>query len=95
MLMTQVLYRNSITIPKEITYGVVVAKVLDNSGASKSDLKSGDVIIAINGETVKNTAYLRYELYKYAPGASIEVTYFRNGKEHKTSVTLSSSDGVL
>ena len=89
------LYRNSVTVPKEITYGVVVAKVLDKSGASKSDLKSGDIIIAINGETVKNTAYLRYELYKYAPGASIEVTYFRNGKEHKTSVTLSSSDGIL
>ena len=39
----------------------------------------------------KNTAYLRYELYKYKPGESIEVTYYRNGKDYKTKVTLSSS----
>lgn len=89
------LYRNSIKVPTGITYGVVVAKVLENSGASKSDLKSGDVITAINGETVKNTAYLRYELYKYKPGESIEVTYYRNGKENKTNVTLSTSDGTV
>ena len=89
------LYRNRISVPNGVNSGVVVAKILDKSGASKSELKSGDIIIAINGEKVKNTAYLRYELYKYKPGQSIEVTYYRNGKEHKTGVTLSTSDGIL
>ncbi|MBR4618277.1 MAG: trypsin-like peptidase domain-containing protein [Bacilli bacterium] len=92
---TSTLYRNSISLPIGITSGVVVAKVLDKSGASRSDLKSGDIIIAINGEKVKNTAYLRYELYKYKPGEVIEVTYYHNQKENKTKVVLSTSTGEV
>jgi serine protease Do len=88
---TNSLYRNSISVPSNVNYGVVVAKIISNSGASKSDLKRGDVIVAINGETVKDTAYLRYELYKYKPGQSIDVTFYRDGKEKKEKVTLSSS----
>jgi len=90
---TATLYRNSISIPGSITSGVVVANIVENSGASKSELKKGDIILAINGEKVQNTAYLRYELYKYKPGESIEVTYYRNNKDYKTKVTLSSSSG--
>ncbi len=88
---TGTLYRNNLSVPSTITSGVVVANIAANSGASKSELKKGDIIIAINGEKVQNTAYLRYELYKYKPGESIEVTYYRNGKDYKTKVTLSSS----
>lgn len=88
---TNSLYRNSISVPSNVNYGVVVAKIISNSGASKSDLKRGDVIVAINGETVKDTAYLRYELYKYKPGQSIDVTFYRDGKEKKEKVTLSST----
>ena len=89
------LYRNSISLPTGITSGVIVSKVLSNTGASKSDLKDGDIITAINGEKVKNIAYLRYELYKYKPGEVIEVTYYRNQKEYKTKVTLSTSTGEM
>ncbi len=90
---TSSLYRNGIRVSSEIREGVVVANVIDSSGASKSDLKKGDVIIAINGEKVKNTSYLRYELFKYKPGDSIEVTYYRDSKEKTTKVTLSTSKG--
>lgn len=91
---TSTLYRNNISIPRNITSGVVVANITENSGASKSDLKKGDIILALNGEKVQNTAYLRYELYKYKPGESIEVTYYRNNKDYKTKITLSSSSGA-
>lgn len=87
------LYRSGIRVSSEITSGVVVANVIESSGASKSDLKKGDVIIAINGEKVKNTAYLRYELFKYKPGDEIEVTYYRNGRDSTTKVTLSTNNG--
>ena len=43
----------------------------------------------MNGEKVENIAYLRYELYKYTPGETIEVSYIRDNKEHKTKITLS------
>lgn len=83
------LYRNNISIPTDIRSGVVVISIAENSGASKSDLKAGDIITELNGEKVDNIAYLRYELYKYTPDETIEVTYIRNNKEHKTKVTLS------
>lgn len=86
------MYRNSYKIDKNITSGVIVVKTVEGTGAAKSDLKEGDVIIEINGEKVESSAYLRYELYKYKVGEEIEITYNREGKEHKTKVKLSKSE---
>lgn len=85
------LYRNRIQVDSSIKSGVVVVEISNGSGASKSDLKSGDVITKLNGEKVENTAYLRYELYKNKPGDTIDITYIRDGKEHNTKVTLTKS----
>lgn len=89
---TSLLYRNSIIVDKNIKEGVVVVDIAKNSGASKSDLKSGDVIIKLNGEKVKDTAYLRYELYKNKPGDTIEVIYIRDGKENTTKIKLTKNE---
>lgn len=86
------LRKNGITIDKSIKEGTVVVEISEGSGASKSDLKPGDVITKLNGERVKDTAYLRYELYKNKPGDTIEITYIRNGKENTTKVVLTKSD---
>lgn len=85
---TAALYRSGIIVDKNIKEGVVVVEISKNSGASKSDLKPGDVIIKLNGEKVKDSAYLRYELYKNRPGETIEITYIRDGKENTTKITL-------
>ena len=85
-------YRYDFDIPSNLDYGVVVAGIESGSGASKSDLSEGDIITKLNGEKVQDSAYLRYELYKYSVGDTIEITYMRGGKEHTTKVTLSISD---
>lgn len=85
---TYYLYRNGIIIDSEITDGVVVIEVSKDSGASHSDLKKGDVITELNGEKVNNTAYLRYELYKYNVGDTITVTYLRDNKVKTTKIKL-------
>lgn len=82
------LYKNNINIDKNIKKGVVVVSIADNSGASKSDLKPGDIITKLNNIEVQDTAYLRYELYKNKPGDTIEITYIREGKEKNTKITL-------
>ncbi len=89
---TSALYRNNISVSSNIKSGVVVVSITENSGASKSNLKAGDIITEINGEKVNNIAYLRYELYKYTPNETIEVTYIRDNKQYKTKVTLSKSN---
>ncbi len=85
---TYSLYRSGIMLDQNITEGVVVVEISKDSGASKSDLKKGDVITKINKEEIVNIAYLRYELYKYSAGDTIEVSYLRDGKEYTTKVTL-------
>lgn len=86
---TRTLASYGITIPDNITSGIVVVEVVDGSGASKSGLKKGDVITKIDKEEVMNAAYLKYVLYKYSVGDKITITYNRSGKEHTTTVTLS------
>ena len=85
-------YRYDFDIPNNLDYGVVVAGIESGSGAADSDLKEGDIITKLNGEKVQDSAYLRYELYKYSAGDTIEITYLRGGKEHTTKVVLSSSN---
>ena len=85
-------YRYNYNIPNDIDSGVVVAGIESGSGAADSDLKEGDIITKLNGEEVQDSAYLRYELYKYSVGDTIEITYIRDGKEHTTKVVLTSSN---
>ena len=77
-----------ITLDANIDYGVVVIEVQKDSGASKSNLTKGDVLTELNGQKIKNMAYLKYLLYKYNPGDEVEVTYYRNNKFLKTKITL-------
>lgn len=85
-------FGSNYNIPNDVKTGVVVAGIVSGTGASKSDLKEGDIITKLNGEEVENAAYLRYELYKYAPGDTITLTYLRDGKEHETKAVLSKSE---
>lgn len=87
------LQRYGISIDDDIEYGVVVISVAEDSGASKSDLAKGDVIIRIGDEKINNQAYLKYVLYSYEVGDTIDVTYIRDGEEHTTKVTLTKNNG--
>ena len=86
------LYRNGITIDRNITEGVVVVQAERGSGAAEAGLTTGDVITAIDGEEVADSAYLRYELYQHQAGDTIKITYIRDGKESTVDVTLGGSN---
>lgn len=82
------LYRNQINIDRNITEGVVVVQAEKGSGAYDAGLTTGDVIIKLDGKKVKDSAYLRYELYQHQAGDTIKVTYIRNGKENTVEIKL-------
>ena len=79
---------NGLSVPSTITEGVVVASVEEGSGAQKSGLQKGDIITKFNSDKVSSVAFLKYLLYKYNPGDTIDITYYRNGKTDTTKVTL-------
>ena len=82
-----IMTKKEMSIPEEREDGVVVTSVKEKSVAS-SKLKEGDVIIKINGKSVKNIAYFRYELYQYKSGDTIHITCLREGKEINSSLQI-------
>ena len=84
------LANNGIVLPNNINEGIVVVNALSGTGAYNSVLKKGDIIIKINNEKVYNQAYLKYILYQYEVGNTVELYYYRDSKLQKTKVTLES-----
>ncbi len=82
------LWRVGIKVPDNVEYGVAILEVVSSSPAFDAGLKSGDIITKIEDTTVNSVAMLRYELYKHAPGDTIEVKYNRNGTEHTAKIKL-------
>jgi serine protease Do len=68
--------------------GAIVASVQPDSPASKANLQSGDVIVAVNGTSVDKTHALPVLVAGIASGKSAELAILRNGKAEKVSVTI-------
>ena len=86
------LWQSGIMVPENVDNGVAVVKVESNSPADKAGLKKGDIITKLAGKETKSLAEFRYELYKHSPNDSVEVTYIRDGKEQKATLTLGKSE---
>ena len=84
----------NITRPKmgismsEYQNGVKIDDVTPNSAAAQAGLQRGDIIVGIDGEEIKNVAALRYKLYKYEVGDTINIEYLRNGKKYSAKMKL-------
>ena len=74
------------------TTGVVVESV-KTDGAARGALVTGDIIYKLNGVTVPDMAYLRYELYRNNIGDTIKLTIERDGNTKTVSVTLKAKRG--
>ena len=55
--------------------GVFVRRVNPNSSAETAGLRSGDVIVGINGTAVSSTAELQEQVARYRPGDTISVEF--------------------
>lgn len=85
------LYKQGIELPKGIDYGVVLTYVDENTPAEVSGFEKGDIILEVENVKVKNVAHFRYLLYKYEVGDTVEMKYYRNGKEKTVQVKFTMS----
>lgn len=74
-------------IPENVT-GTFVSGVEKGGPADKAGLEGGDVITTFNGRKVDNDGSLVNDIGLMRPGTKAPLTYFRNGKEHNTTVTI-------
>ncbi len=76
-------YRNMIS---GITNGVVVATIPPDGPASKSDLKPGDVITAVDGKPVATAQQLKNEIRSKQIGQPVTLDVYRGEKPMKVKV---------
>jgi len=68
--------------------GALVAEPQAGSPAAKAGIKSGDVILSVNGEPVKDARALARTISTMAPGTSVKLGLLHSGKEDTVTVTL-------
>ena len=76
------------------TEGFYVNKVTKNSGAEKSGLKSGDIIVKLDNQNITSFADLNSYINTKRPNDKVQVSFLRDEKLMTTSVTLSKNDIV-
>ena len=64
-----------------LNHGVIVLKVVPGSPAEKAGLQPGDIILAINGNPIKNATDLQFAVMKTPPGEEITLTVLRGDKK--------------
>ncbi len=78
----------------EITEGVVVREVNENSSADEAGIKSGDIIIKVDKKQVKSVPELQEIIGGKRPGDKVEVVLNRDGKIKNVNVTLKGESGT-
>ncbi len=68
--------------------GVVISAVVPGSAAEKAGLKTGDIIIAINGRAVDDSMDVRNTIGLIRVGSRVELKILRDGKERIIRATI-------
>ncbi|MBU3641278.1 Do family serine endopeptidase [Polynucleobacter sp. Fuers-14] len=63
------------------TEGVLISGVLENGPAVRGGIKPGDVLIAVNGNPIKDVRSLLNQIAQISPGNVAKLTILRKGKE--------------
>jgi serine protease Do len=74
--------------------GAIVANAQDDSPAKKAGIVSGDVITQVNGKDVSSSRDLARVIAGYAPGTTVDMNVWRNGKAETVKVELGALPGA-
>lgn len=73
--------------------GIYVAKVDEDGAGAAAGLKEGDIITAIDNQSLTKMAELQEYLAKKQPGDKVTITYLRNKSKKTAQVTLKNAQG--
>ena len=77
-------YQRFYRIPK----GLYVTEVQSGSPAEEAGMLAGDIILSADGSAVTDMESLDTQLYTHAPGDSMVLVVYRNGRQGTLTVTL-------
>ncbi|MFJ5771950.1 S1C family serine protease [Psychrobacillus sp. NPDC093180] len=85
--------RDTLKLPAEVTTGVVVDQVIENTPAALAGMKPYDVIVEMDGQKIENTIELRKHLYNEKEiGDELKVKVYRQGKLVELTIVLKETD---
>lgn len=73
--------------------GVYVADVVENGAASDAGIRSGDIILNIEGVAVNSTSELLELIGQHRPGDKVNILVKRGSKESNFDIVLKNRDG--
>ena len=76
------------TMGLDRNHGVVIDEVTSGGAADKAGVKVDDVVLAIDGQPMRNSTELRDRIGRTAPGTEVELLVLRDGKEKRIKVEL-------
>jgi serine protease Do len=80
----------------ERSAGALVTQVESGSAADAAGLKQGDVVLAIDGQPVEDSASLAADIAGREPGSKIKLKVWRDGKERTITAELGADEeGVV
>lgn len=77
-----------------VNEGVYIKEVPVDGAASEAGIEPGDVITVVDAVKVTKMAELQEELIKHKPGDKVTITYVRNKKSNKKTLTLRNEQGT-
>ncbi len=72
----------------EDTRGIIVGEVVNDGPSDKAGLKEDDIIVSLNGESVRNWDAFRTKIAALMPGDKVELGIIRGDKDQKIEVIL-------
>ena len=83
-------------VPKDldlgVTLGAYVAETVVGGAADKAGVLPGDVIIAVEGRTIRSSASLQERIASFRPGDEVNITLWRDGESIDKTITLRNKD---
>lgn len=73
--------------------GVYVSELVEDGAAKAAGIEQGDVIVGIDGKSVKTMPEMQEELAKHLPGDKVQIKLLRDKKERKVDVELKNVQG--
>lgn len=77
-----------VNLPRELTSGLVILNIAENSVAAKAGLEPLDTIVKIDGQAVGTVLDFQRELFKHRVGDQVKLEFYRQGQLQNVTVTL-------
>jgi serine protease Do len=73
-------------------WGVVLSDVVPEGPADEAGLEAGDIVLSVNGKTMKNASQLETNLYRYAMGDKVEIAVLRGTQKMTYAVAIAARE---